>query len=144
MRRVLFAALLISAFSILCSAQQTTYYFPQIASGTFSGGSWTTTIFITNGDVNAGSGTITFNAADGSNWNLQWVDSNGSSVGAGNTISFTLNPGEVRKYISVSNAPLNTGMATVATSVSILGTALFSEFNSGGGLIGEAGVPISI
>jgi len=46
MRRTLFIILFVLAASTVCSAQ--TFYFPQVAIGAFEGGSWTTTIFLSN------------------------------------------------------------------------------------------------
>jgi hypothetical protein len=146
MKRVLFAFILVVTFSLVAPAQQYTYYFPQVASGTFAAGSWTTTIFLSNAASpgTLASGTVTLNASDGSNWNLNFIDDIGRPVGSGNTIPFQLNSGEVRKYVSVANAPLNTGFATVTANAAVLGTALFTQFNPGGVMVGEAGVPAAI
>jgi hypothetical protein len=90
------------------------------------------------------SGTITLTASDGTNWNLQWVDDLSRPVGSGNTIPFQLSAGEVRKFVSVANSPLTTGFATVTANAAVLGTALFTELNPAGGMVGEAGVPAGI
>src|SRR4029079_13135146 len=62
MRRVFLAFIFIVACSAIGSAQQYTFYFPHIANGTYPGGSWKTTIFITNSSGSTASGAITFNA----------------------------------------------------------------------------------
>jgi len=144
MKRVLLAFTFVVVFSVLGSAQQYTYYFPQVASGTFAGGSWTTTIFLSNASSSTASGAVTFTTSGGTNWNLSFVDDVGKPAGSGNTISFQLGSGEVRKFVSIANAALNTGYATVTANAAVLGTALYSEFNPAGGLIGEAGVPAAI
>jgi hypothetical protein len=146
MKRVFFGFILVLAFSAFASAQQFTYYFPQVASGTFAGGSWTTTIFISNAEAagTTASGAITITGSDGNGWPVSWVDDVGRPVGSGNTISFTLNSGEVRKYVTVANAPLNTGYATVTANAAVLGTALFTQNDPSGHMVGEAGVPAAI
>jgi len=146
MKRVLFALILVVTFSVLCSAQQYTYYFPQVASGTFAGGAWKTTIFISNAAApgTVASGAVALTGSDGSGWNLQWVDGAGAPVGSGNTIPFQLNSGEVRKYVTVASTPLATGFATVTANAAVLGAAMFTERNAAGGLVGEAGVPAAI
>ena len=146
MRRVFFGVILVLAFSAFASAQQYTYYFPQVASGTFTGGSWTTTIFISNAEA-AGitaSGQIALTSDKGANWSLQWVDDIGRPVGSGNTIPFTLNSGEVRKYVTVASVPLGTGYATVTANAAVLGTAMFTQLDAAGNMVGEAGVPAAI
>src|SRR5206468_3578231 len=66
MKRSLWALVLMLAASGVCSAQQFTYYYPQIASGAYDGGSWQTTIFITNTGSSLASGSIALTRDDGS------------------------------------------------------------------------------
>jgi len=134
------------AFSAMGSAQQYTYYFPHIAVGTYTGGSWQTTIFLTNASApgTAASGAITFTADDGTAYNVQFVDSGGNPVGSGNTIPFQMNAGETRKFISVANAALTTGYATVTSNAAVLANAMFTQLDGNGNMTGEAGVPAAI
>jgi hypothetical protein len=146
MKRVFLALILVAVFGTFASAQQFTYYFPQVAAGTFPGGSWKTTIFISNAEApgTTASGAITLTASDGSNWSLPWVDDVGRPIGSGNTIAFTLGSGEVRKFVTVATAALNTGYATVTANAAVLGTAMFSQLDGAGNTTGEAGVPAAI
>jgi hypothetical protein len=142
------AILLISFFlasSAVCSAQQFTYYYPQVASGFTGAGAWQTTIFVTNATATtSATGTITLTRSDGAAFNLNWTDEDGAPVGTGNTISFTLGGAETRKFMSVVNTPLSTGFATVTSTAPVMGTAVFSQYDGVGRLTGEAGVPAAI
>lgn len=147
MKRVLLTLCLILEASAICSAQQLTYYYPQIAIGGFGGGSWKTTIFISNATAPGGtpaSGLITFTRSDGAPMNVQWVDDANRPVGSGNTIPFQLGGGETRKYTGASPSPLTTGFATVTANAAVLGTAVFTQLDSAGRMMAEAGVPAAI
>ncbi len=120
-----------------------TFYFPQVADGIQADGvSWKTTIFLANlaGDSTA-DGTVTFTTSSGAPFNIGFVDSAGSPVSSGNTIPFSIAAGQSRKFVSTSSGALSIGYATVSSSAPVNGTAVFSEFATSGGLIGEAGVP---
>ena len=143
MKRVLVTVALMIAASSVCSAQQFTYYFPQVAIG----GGWKTTIFISNASApgTTASGTITFTKSDGTAFAANWTDSGGNPVGGGgNTIGFQLGSGESRKYTSVGDIPLTAGYATVTANASVLGSAMFTQFDGGGRMLAEAGVPMAI
>ena len=144
MKRSLWALVLVLAVHGVCSAQQFTYYYPQIASGAYDGGSWQTTIFITNTGGTLASGSITLTRDDATPFNLTWVDDDGQLVTNGNVIGFQLNAGESRKYLTVADAGLSTGFATVSANAPVMGTAMFTNFNSAGQMIGEAAVPAAI
>lgn len=146
MKRVLLAMIFVVAFSAMGSAQAYTYYFPHVTTGAYSGGSWKTTIFISNSSApgTTASGTITFTKSDGTPYNISFVDDVGRPVGGGNTISFTLGTAESRKFISVADQPLTTGYATVTANAAVLGTAMFTQFDGSGRMTGEAGVPAAI
>jgi hypothetical protein len=146
MKRVMLAFCLMVAGSAICSAQQFTYYYPQIAAGTYDGGAWTTTIFITNAVSSGGlaSGTITFTKSDGTPYNVSFLDGSGQVVGSGNIIPFQLNAGETRKYVSSATEPLSTGFATVTANAPVLGTGMFTQFDASGQMVGEAGIPAAI
>jgi hypothetical protein len=144
MKRALFGFLFILVSSSFASAQQYTYYFPQVASGVYSGGAWKTTIFISNSSATTANGVITFTASDGSPFNLTFVDEAGNPVGGGNQIGFQLAPGETRKMQSTGAEPLNTGYATVNATAAVLGTAMFTQLDAAGRMLSEAGVPAAI
>jgi len=144
MKRAFFGFLLILVTSSFASAQQYTYYFPQVASGFYSDGAWKTTVFISNSSTTTANGLITFTASDGSPFNITFVDEGGNPVGGGNQIGFQLTPGETRKFESVAAEPLNTGYATVQATAAVLGTAMFTQFDAAGRMLSEAGVPAAI
>src|SRR5688572_10778568 len=117
MKRAILLISFLLASSGICSAQQFTFYYPQVASGFTGSGAWQTTIFITNAQQSSpASGTITLTKSDGTAFNLNWTDDNGTPVGAGNTIPFQLGGGETRKFMTVVNTPLATGFATVTST----------------------------
>ncbi len=137
---------LILSVSVVCSAQ-TTFYYPHVANGVLGGTIWKTTIFLTNpSGSGTASGTITFtqdNATQGSAgspFNIGFTDESGlSSTG---TITFSIPPGATKKYVSAATGAYAGGFAVVnATVGTVNGTAIFSEFDLGGRLIAEAGVP---
>jgi hypothetical protein len=143
MKHSLLSILFVLVMSTVCCAQ--TFYFPHVAVGAFDGGSWRTTIFLSNAMGNTASGTITLSKSDGSAFDSTWTDESGNPAGSGNTIPFQLGPSQSRRFISVANIPLTTGFATVTSnSPGVLGTAMFTELNGGGGMIAEAGVPMAI
>jgi hypothetical protein len=146
MKKVMLAFCLMIAGSVICSAQQFTYYYPQIAAGAYEGGSWKTTIFITNAVSGGGlaSGTIMLTKSDGSPYNITFFDASGQAVGSGNTIPFQLGAGETRKFVTSGSEPLSTGYATVTANAPVLGTGMFTQFDALGNMVGEAGIPAAI
>src|SRR5262245_60357217 len=146
MKRALLGFLFILVSSSFAFAQQYTYYFPQVASGFYSGGAWKTTIFISNSAApgTVANGVITFTASDGSPFNISFIDDGGNPVGGGNQIGFQLSAGETRKFESLGAEPLNTGYATVTASAAVLGTAMFTQLDAAGRTVSEAGVPAAI
>jgi hypothetical protein len=147
MKRTILLVCILLVSSVVCSAQQFTYYYPQIASGIYSEGFWQTTIFVTNANAigsGAASGSITFTRDDGTPYNMTWVDERGQQVASGNVVPFQLSGGETRRFTSVADGPLSTGFATVTATGAVTGTAVFTQFDSGGRMLGEAGVPAAI
>lgn len=142
MKRAILTTIWIFITALIASAQ-TTFYFPQIADGSqIDGVFWKTTIFLTGSST--ATGTITFTTFDASTRapvNITFVDNSGTPASNGNTIPFTIGPGQSRKYVSTSGGRLAVGYATVSADASISGTAVFSEFSANGILISEAGVP---
>jgi hypothetical protein len=118
------------------------FYFPQVADGIQADGvSWKTTIFLANPGGSTATGGIAFTTSAGSPFNISFVDEGGSSVSSGNTIPFSIPPGQSRKLVSTSTGSLSVGYAIVSASADVKGTAVFSQFAPNGVLIGEAGVP---
>lgn len=143
MKRVFLTVLLMLVASAVCSAQ--TFYFPQVAIGAFSDGSWVTTIFLSNARADTASGVVTLTKSDGTPFDSTWTDELGNRVGSGNQIPFQLGPSESRKFMAVPDIGLTTGFATVnSNSLGILGNAMFTELGPGGNMVSEAGVPMAI
>jgi len=147
MKRVLFVVLWILTASMICSAQAT-IYFPHIANGVLGSTVWKTTILLTNTAASGtASGTITFNQDNpnaglaGSPFNISFTDEAGTPTMG--TITFSIAPGQTKKYVSAGAGAYSPGFATATTTAgSVTGTAIFSEFDIGSGrLIAEAGVP---
>ncbi len=146
MKRVLFVSLWILTAAMVCSAQAT-FYFPHIANGVLGGTIWKTTVLLTNPAASgAASGTITFNQDNptagqaGSPFNVSFTDEVGTPTTG--TITFSIAAGQTKKYVSTGTGGYSPGFGTVSTSAgTVSGTAIFSEFDLGGRLIAEAGVP---
>jgi hypothetical protein len=109
---------------------------------------WKTTIFLTNpASSGVASGSVTFFKDDanvsaaGSAFAISFVDDTGVQVGSGNTVPFQIGPGQSRKYTSTGTGIYAGGFAVVSSNATVNGTAIFSEFDLGGRLIAEAGVP---
>ena len=152
MKRAILTCLWVLLVTIVCSAQ-TTFYFPHIANGVQAAYVWKTTILLTNAAPAGGaaaSGTITFlkdnqlnlSAAGSPFTTIEFVDQSGAPAGNGGTITFSIPPGETRKYTSTGSGDYSGGFATVMTTAgTVTGTSIFSEFNLAGRLLAEAGVP---
>jgi hypothetical protein len=149
MKRVFLIAFWILTVTLVCSAQ-TTFYYPHIADGVLGGTVWKTTILLTNpAATGTASGTITFTresadtASAGTVFStIAFVDQDGAPAGSGGIITFSIPPGQTRKFTSSGAGAYGGGFATVTTTTgSVTGTAIFSEFDTAGRLIGEAGVP---
>jgi hypothetical protein len=131
----------------LLASAQTSFFYPHVVDGVLGATTWKTTIFLANSSSVTATGAITFTQdnidpfAAGSPWQITLADETGSMT-TSNVFTFTLPAGAVLKYVSNSSAALNTGFATVTTnSGAVSGTAVFSEFDTAGNLICEAGVP---
>jgi hypothetical protein len=143
MKRGLLSIVFILSASAVGSAQQITYYFPQLAIG----GGWMTTIFVSNTMAKGtGAATIMFTRSDGTPLMSNWFDEMGNNATrGGNAIAVQLAPGESRKFTSAGDIPLTTGFATVfANSSAVLGNAMFTQFDGAGNMLAEAGVPMTI
>ena len=143
MKRVLLAIVFVLFVSAVGSAQQFTYYFPQVAIG----GGWVTTIFVTNAITSqTGIATIIFTQSDGTPYKTTWVDEMGNDVTkGGNSIAVRLAGGETRKFTSVGDIPFSMGFATVySNSSAVLGNAVITAFDGDGNVVAEAGEPMAI
>jgi hypothetical protein len=146
MKRVpLIAAWMLGA-TLLASAQ-TSFFYPHVVDGVLGATTWKTTIFLANSSSATATGAISFTQdnndplAAGSAWQITLADETGSTT-TSSVFTFSLPPGAVRKFVSSSSETLNSGFATVTTNSGVVsGTAVFSEFDSAGNLICEAGVP---
>ena len=125
-----------------------TFYFPQIADGTFTGAFFTTTIFVSN-PASSGSAniTITFTNSAGDPFNLSFIDSNSQPIGSGNVVTISsLAGGQSRKIVSTAASAIAVGYATVTSDAPITATAVFSQFlgtPGSGTLLSEAAVTSS-
>jgi hypothetical protein len=149
MKRLVSIALWILCTAMVCSAQST-FYFPQIANGQLGPTVWKTTIYLTNPAASGtASGTMVFSKANTTNLSqagspfaeISFVDQDGNTVPGTGTIAFSIPAGATRKYVSTGAGAYNGGFAVVVTTAgTVSGTALFSNFDVTGRLIGEAGV----
>jgi hypothetical protein len=147
MKRVFLALVLIFTATAIASAQ-TTFYYPHVVNGVQGSVLWKTTILLTNPSSTAAtSGSITFfgdnsnPAAAGSPLSLTMSDENGGSA-TSNVFTFSIPPNGTHRVISNGAGTFASGFATVtANAGTVSGTAIFSEFDTGGNLLGEAGVP---
>jgi hypothetical protein len=146
MKRVLFIVAWMLSTTLLASAQ-TSFFYPHVVDGVLGGTTWKTTIFLANSSSATATGAITFTqdnndpVAAGSPWQVTLADETGLTT-TSNLFTFTLPPGAVRKFVSSATGGFVSGFAIVTTnSGAVGGTAIFSEFDSAGNLICEAGVP---
>src|SRR5262245_28639514 len=121
----------------------TTFYFAQVADGVQDPTTlWKTTIFVTNpspvGSPPA-TGLITVMTSGGAPFNAGFVDAAGTPVSNGNTVQFTVNGGQTRKFVSSAPGGLSSGFAIVTADADVRGTALFSKIVNGK-VVAEAGV----
>src|SRR5437870_56719 len=149
MKRVLLALTWIFTATLIASAQ-TTFYYPHVVNGVQGSVIWKTTILLTN-PASSGtvSGTISFTQDNsnlriaGSPLTLTLTDESGATA-TQSSFTFSIPAGGTRKLVSTGAGQFAQGFATVnANSGSVSGTAIFSEFDGAGNLIGEAGVPSS-
>jgi hypothetical protein len=143
MKRALLTITFIFSITAVGSAQQFTYYFPQVAIGD----GWMTTIFVTNAIAGTpGVATITFTQSDGTPFKGTWVDEMGNDLTkGGNTITVQLSGGETRKFMSTGDVPFTMGFATVySNSSAVLGNAVITAFDGNGNIAAEAGAPMAV
>src|SRR5436309_3862554 len=147
MKRVFWTVIWILTATFVASAQ-TTFYYPHIVNGAVGPYILKTTILLTNpASAGTASGTIRFTRDNsnlglaGSPFLITLTDESGTTATA-NSFTFSLAPGATRKLVSNGVGASVSGFATVSTSAgTVSGTAIFSQFDSAGNLVAEAGVP---
>jgi len=146
MKQVFLNVVVILAAATVASAQ-TSFYYPHVVNGPQGNVVWKTTILLTNpGSSATASGSVGFTSdnpnpgAAGSPMTLTMTDENGQSA-TSSVFTFSLPPGGTRRFISSGTGQFAQGFATVTTDNPVSGTAIFSEFDTAGNLLGEAGVP---
>jgi hypothetical protein len=146
MKRVPLIVTWVLGTTLLASAQ-TSFYYPHVVDGVLGATTWKTTIFLTNPSSAIATGSITFTQdnndpfAAGSPWPITLADETGLTTTSG-VFTFALPPGGSHKYASSAMGLFISGFASVKTnSGTVSGTAVFSEFDTAGNLMGEAGVP---
>jgi hypothetical protein len=146
MKRAVLIGIWIFATTLIASAQ-TTFFYPHVLNGVLGIVTWRTTILLTNPTSTTAVGAITFTKdnvdliASGSTWAVALTDENNFTI-TSSVFSFTLPPGATRKWVTSSAGGLISGFANVTTNTgTVTGTAIFSEFDFMGNLVGEAGVP---
>src|SRR5262249_23066096 len=131
MKRYGLMLLCIAFIGFSAAFAQNTYYFPQAANGSFTGGSLRTTLVLANsGDVAAGV-------------HVQLTDDGGRpfSIFPGlDGGSLTLPPGNSRTFQSDGTGTLISGAVTITSNNPIGATVIFSQFDANGNLQTEAGV----
>jgi len=147
MKRAILTLMWMFTASVIASAQ-TTFFYPHVVNGVLGAITWKTTIFLANtSTAGTATGAISFtqdNAdkiVSGSSWNITLTDDTGATL-TSSLFTFSLPPGASRKWVSTSPGGFVSGFANVTTNSGIVnGTAIFSEFDTAGNLVGEAGVP---
>jgi hypothetical protein len=146
MKRLLLIVTWMLGTTFLASAQ-TSFSYPHVVDGVLGGTIWKTTIFLTNPSSGTATGAITFTQdnnnllAAGSPWQITLADETGSST-TSSVFTFTLPAGASRKYVTSGTGDFVSGFAGVTTTTGIVsGTAIFSEFDTAGHPMAEAGVP---
>jgi hypothetical protein len=123
--------------------QNEIFYFPHAADG----GSFTTTLVITNPSASSTPANVTITFSDfadsaGTPIVPRFLDNLDQQFPTG-TIDFQLAGGESRRLVSTADAStVGVGFVTVASDIPVTGSAIFSQF-SGSTLVAEAGVPPS-
>jgi hypothetical protein len=133
--------------TLLASAQTSSFFYPHVVDGVLGATTWKTTIFLTNPSSATATGAITFTQdhndplAAGSAWQITLADETGFPT-TSSVFTFSLPPGASHKYVSSATGGFVSGFANVTTnSGTVSGAAVFSEFDTAGNLMGEAGVP---
>jgi len=151
MKRVLLMLGLILSATAVASAQ-VTFYYPHVVDGVQGSVIWKTTILLTNPGGGTASGAITF-TQDGSSQGspnlgtagapfvISLTNQNGATT-TDSTFPFSIANNGTLKLVSTGSGQFASGFATVTTNAgTVNGTAIFSEFDTSGNLVGEAGVP---
>ena len=126
MKRIVWSLFGILSAAAICSAQNTTSYFPQVADGVQAGGTvWVTAIGITNPSLGSAAvnGSITFTQDNGSGMNVTVVNEQGQLVGSGSSIPFQVGGGQTRFFSTTGIGSLNQGYAIVTANGAVTGAS---------------------
>lgn len=136
MRRQFVPLLVLVCLCLASAAQAEDYYIPQVANGSFEGGSFRTTFVLFN--VNNITTEVEIHLVQGPNGDSFNVTIPG--LGTGDEFRLTLPAGASRILQTDGSGSLAAGAARVSTSAKIGVSAIFSVFDSGGNFLTEAGV----
>lgn len=110
---------------------QSSYYFPQVANGSFPGGRFKTTLILNNSGTAAADVTVRVTGDNGSPLSLfPGIDRD----------SVTLPPRTTRVFQSDGTGALMAGAATITAGNPIVAAVIFSQYDADGNLQTEAGV----
>lgn len=126
--RIGFYRLQVRTLSRLC--------FPQIANGTFGDSSFSTSIILLNRSSQQATGSVCFFKSDGTPFQVSF----GANAGTGDTRWFSMPPWGGVLLRTDGSGPGASGYAVVTSTAPVGGSAVFSQYNSRGALITEAGV----
>ncbi len=123
----------VSLFMAKSAFPQNTYYLPQVANGSFGGGSFKTTFVLFN---NTDTPAVIL---------MKFTDDQGNALtlnipGLGSNGQITLNGGASQTLQTDGSGSLVVGAATVTSTVAIGVTSLFTIYDSNGDFVTEAGV----
>ena len=111
-------------------------YFTQIANGAFGDSSFSTSIALLNCSSQAATGSISFFKSDGTPYQLSLA----SDPGMNDTHWFSIPPWGGLLVKTDGTGPGSSGYAIVTSTAPIGGSAIFSQYDSRGALMTEAGV----
>ena len=113
------------------------YYLPQVANGSYDGGSFRTTfVFFNNHNASA---TVFLTLTDDSG-NGMTVTIPGLGTGPNSEFFFTLPAGATRIYQTDGSGSLKAGAATVSSTAPIGVSGIFTIFDTAGNFVTESGV----
>jgi hypothetical protein len=111
-------------------------YFPQIANGAFSNSSFSTSIVLLNRSSRQATGNVSFFRSDGTPFQVSF----GANVGATDKRWFSIAPLGALLIKTDGSGSGASGYAIVTSTASLGGSAIFSQYDSQGALVTEAGV----
>jgi hypothetical protein len=142
-KRVL-ATIVAILVSVAISSAQSLSYLAHFVDGVTPTGGWITGIGVQNPATSRtalASVTITIMQDNGTPFNVVFQDENKNPIGSGNAVSFQIAPGQSKFVISQAQQSLNGGYATISSTAPVAAGLIFLEYDAGGNLIAEGGVP---